>query len=213
MLTLLMNGRIDVFILLLIAIVISLSFHEFGHAWMAKQYGDRTAEMQGRLTVNPMAHIDPMGLLMVMIVGFGYAKPVPTDPRNFTSPSASAVIAFAGPAMNLLLAIVVLNGYVLAVRSGVDYLAGSGQQIFFLYFVKINLLLMVFNLIPLGPLDGHYIMSSLLPPRLSYRYDQFNHRYGSMLLMGLILLSFVGVPIFSYLMSFSEALLRFVLWV
>lgn len=213
MISLLFNGQIEVFILLLIAIVISLSFHEFGHAWMAKYYGDRTAEMMGRLTVNPVAHIDPMGLLMVMIVGFGYAKPVPTNPRNFRSPSASAMVAFAGPAMNLVLAIVVLNAYVLAARLGVDYLKGPGQQIFFLYFVRINLLLMLFNLIPIGPLDGHYIMSQLLPPRLSYKYDQFNNQYGAMLLMGLILLSFVGVPIFSYLMAFSEALMPFILWV
>lgn len=212
MLPLLLNGQIAVFILLLIAIVISLSFHEFGHAWMAKRYGDRTAEMQGRLTVNPLAHLDPMGLLMVMIVGFGYARPVPTNPRNFTSRSASAVIAFAGPGMNLLLAIVVLNAYVLAVKLGFDYLRGQGQQIFFLYFVKINLLLAVFNLIPLGPLDGHYILSHFLPPRLSYRYERLNSQYGALLLMSLILLSIVGVPIFSFLMSLTDALIPLIHW-
>ena len=89
MISLLFDGRIDLFIMLLIAIVISLSFHEFGHAWTAKYFGDNTAERMGRLTLNPVAHIDPMGLLMVAMIGFGYAKPVPTVPRNFNSPKAS----------------------------------------------------------------------------------------------------------------------------
>ena len=81
MISLLTSGEYAVFILLLIALVTSLSFHEFGHAVVAKWHGDDTAERAGRLTVNPLAHIDPMGLLMVVLIGIGYAKPVPTDPR------------------------------------------------------------------------------------------------------------------------------------
>jgi Zn-dependent protease len=89
MLNLLLGGQVALFTLIVIALVISLSFHEFGHAAMAKAFGDDTAERMGRLTINPMAHIDPMGLVMVVFVGFGWAKPVPTNPRKFTSPSAS----------------------------------------------------------------------------------------------------------------------------
>ena len=87
MIQLLYQGQYVLFLLILVALVISLSFHEFGHAYVAKRFGDDTAERAGRLTINPLAHIDPMGLLMVVFVGFGYAKPVPTNPRNFTSVS------------------------------------------------------------------------------------------------------------------------------
>ena len=92
MLHLVQQGNWALFLIILAALIVSLSFHEFGHAWVAKQFGDDTAERAGRLTINPWAHIDVMGLLMVIIVGFGYAKPVPTDPRQFTS--RYAVIIF-----------------------------------------------------------------------------------------------------------------------
>jgi len=97
------------FSIILGAILLSLSFHEFGHAWVAKRFGDDTAQRAGRLTLNPISHIDPMGLMMVVFVGFGWAKPVPTDPRNFTSRYADMLVAAAGPAMNLLLAVIVVN--------------------------------------------------------------------------------------------------------
>ena len=85
MIALLIDGQVLLFAVLLVTIIISLSFHEFGHAWSAKYYGDNTAESLGRLTLNPVSHIDPTGLLMIILVGFGWAKPVPTNPRNFNS--------------------------------------------------------------------------------------------------------------------------------
>jgi len=85
MLNLLQQGQYQIFALLLVTIVLSLSFHEYAHAASAKYFGDRTAEQQGRLTINPLVHIDPMGLLMIALIGFGWAKPVPTTPRNFNS--------------------------------------------------------------------------------------------------------------------------------
>ena len=91
MISMLYNGQIALFLLIVSALVISLSFHEWGHAFAAKMFGDDTAQRAGRLTLNPLAHIDPMGLLMVVIVGFGWAKPVPTNPRNFTSRWADLV--------------------------------------------------------------------------------------------------------------------------
>ena len=104
MIVLIQQGEVLLFALLLVALILSLTFHEFGHAFVAKLYGDRTAERAGRLTLNPLAHIDLMGLAMVVLVGFGYAKPVPTDPRNFRSKRADLWVAAACPAMNLLLA-------------------------------------------------------------------------------------------------------------
>ncbi len=112
MLSLLMQGQFAVFLLLLIALVLSLSFHEFGHALVAKWFGDDTAERAGRLTLNPASHIDPIGLAMVALIGIGYAKPVPTDPRNYRRASADLWVALAGPVMNLLLAVVTWNIFV-----------------------------------------------------------------------------------------------------
>ena len=105
-----------------------------------------------------MAHIDPVGLLMVVLVGFGYAKPVPPDPRKFTSRYADLLVSAAGPAMNLLLAVVAINGYFLMIEF--EWLSGSqaGPRVFCLYFTVLNLLLMLFNLLPIGALDGHYIL-------------------------------------------------------
>ena len=171
MIGLLAGGQYAVFALLLIALVISLSFHEFGHAAVAKLHGDDTAQRAGRLTVNPLAHIDPLGLLMVVLVGFGYAKPVPTDPRNFRSRTSDLWVAAAGPFMNFLLALVTWNFYLLLRAGGWD---SPGGELFFALLAQINLLLMVFNLIPLGPLDGHYILPHFLPAHLARRYRMFN---------------------------------------
>ncbi|MDE0421721.1 MAG: site-2 protease family protein [Gammaproteobacteria bacterium] len=151
MITLVFQGQIVLFVILLIALVLSLSCHEFGHAYVAKLSGDNTAERAGRLTLNPVAHIDPMGLVMVVLVGFGYAKPVPTDPRNFRSKSADLWVAAAGPGMNLILAVVAWNFYLSMRIAGVDFFSGMNVRIFFELLVQVNLLLMVFNLIPLGP--------------------------------------------------------------
>ncbi len=213
MLYLLYRGEYELFILLLIALIVSLTFHEFGHAWSAKQFGDDTAERAGRLTLNPVAHIDPMGLIMVMMVGFGYAKPVPTNPRNFNSPWASPAVAFAGPGMNLLLAVITVNLYVLGLKSGIAFLAQPGPQFFFPFLVKINLLLMLFNLIPLGALDGHYILAHFLPRDVSYKYLRFNYQYGNMVLFSLIVLSVLGLPIFRVLMNLAGSILPFLVFV
>ena len=132
MINLLFQGQVELFILILIAIIISLSFHEFGHAWAAKKFGDNTAERMGRLTLNPIAHIDPMGLLMVATIGFGYAKPVPTNPRNFNSYYASAWISAAGPGMNLLLAFITINLLVLAQNMGGSIYCRKGRSGFYL---------------------------------------------------------------------------------
>ncbi|MDP7218259.1 MAG: site-2 protease family protein [Arenicellales bacterium] len=209
MIQLLYQGQWFLFCVILSALVVSLSCHEFGHAWVARRCGDNTAQRAGRLTLNPLAHIDPMGLLMVMIVGFGYAKPVPTDPRRFTSRYAELLVAAAGPAMNFVLALVAVNIYLQGLRFGwygpFDVLPQS-----LVFVARINLLLMVFNLLPIGALDGHYILPYFLPRGLSQRYRYFNARYGNLVLLALIGLAVLGVPVLAGVWRVSDALLPMV---
>ncbi|MBI18785.1 MAG: site-2 protease family protein [Proteobacteria bacterium] len=209
MIQLLYQGQWFLFCVILSALVVSLSCHEFGHAWVARRCGDNTAQRAGRLTLNPLAHIDPMGLLMVMIVGFGYAKPVPTDPRRFTSRYAELLVAAAGPAMNFVLAFVAVNIYLQGLRFGwygpFDVLPQS-----LVFVARINLLLMVFNLLPIGALDGHYILPYFLPRGLSQRYRYFNARYGNLVLLALIGLAVLGVPVLAGVWRVSDALLPMV---
>jgi Zn-dependent protease len=209
MLQLLYQGHIALFALIIFVIVFSLTFHEFGHAFAAKFYGDDTAERLGRLTLNPLPHIDPFGLLMVVMIGFGFAKPVPVTPGNFTRPWASAVVAAAGPFMNLVLAFIAINLWVLGESGAVSLLHGVGQRELLSYMALINAALMLFNLLPVGPLDGHYIMSYLLPRKLGQMYDMLNARFGVMLFMGLIVLSILGVPVFTYVRSAAMAMLSY----
>ena len=210
MLQLLYSQQYALFVLIIVTLVISLTFHEFAHAASAKLLGDDTAQRLGRLNINPIAHIDPMGLLMVVLVGFGYAKPVPTNPNNYVGKWAkwgTPLVAAAGPAMNLLLAFITINVYFAGVNSGNTWFTQPGPETFFFFLASINLLLMLFNLIPLGPLDGHYILGHFLPGKLSGIYLEYNRRYGHFLFLGLILLSILGVPIFSKLLSTAYAIL------
>lgn len=213
MLQLLLNGNIPLFVLILTALVVSLSFHEFGHAYAAKLFGDDTAERLGRLTINPIKHIDPMGLLMVILIGFGYAKPVPTDPRKFNSMWAQLIIAAAGPLANLIIAIIAWNLWRYGVQAGWQSFHSDSATQFFYILVLVNMLLMVFNLIPIGPLDGHYILPYFLPRKVATVYRELNARYGHFLLLGLVLLSIAGVPIFNYVREVGMKLLPYITFV
>ena len=210
MITLLLQQRYELFILIILALVISLTFHEYGHGRVAKWFGDNTAEQAGRLTLNPVAHIDPIGLLMVIFIGFGYAKPVPTNPANYRSRWAVLLVAAAGPGMNLLVAIIAINLYIAGLYAGVGFLQGPGPEFFFTYLALINMLLMLFNLLPIGPLDGHYILPYFLPRHLAIRYLQLNHQYGVYALFALIGLNFIGVPIFEYVWKTGEFMLSLI---
>jgi len=205
----LLDGQYQIFIVLLTAIIISLSFHEFGHAWTAKKYGDNTAERMGRLTLNPMAHIDPMGLMMVVFIGFGFAKPVPTDPRNFNSYYASGWISAAGPLMNLLLAFICINLLAASYSYDITYLQQPGPHLFLQSMAFFNMLLMLFNLLPIGPLDGHYILPYFLSKQNAYHYSRWNAQYGSWFLMGFVILSFMGVPVFSVLINLGISMAQY----
>jgi Zn-dependent protease len=149
-----------------IVLVVAFSVHEFAHAWTALQLGDPTAKNAGRLTLNPRRHLDVLGSIMVLAVGFGWAKPVPVDPYNLRNgPKAGmAVVAAAGPLSNLVLAIiaaVVLNLGVIEINYTSNILP-SPQQII-TTFVWLNVALVIFNLLPVAPLDGFRVVAGLLP--------------------------------------------------
>ncbi|WP_101697788.1 site-2 protease family protein [Clostridium minihomine] len=176
----------------LVIIFCVLPLHELAHAWTAKKLGDNTALYQGRLTINPLASIDPLGSLAILLFGFGWARPVPVEPRNFKNPKRDmAITAAAGPISNVLAALVgaLLLNLFYVFSSGVPYSIAIGIVVFFQYYIAINVMLAVFNLIPLPPLDGSRIVGAFLSDRALYRYYQ-NQRT---IMMILILLLFMGV--------------------
>ena len=166
----------------------ALSFHEFAHAWMASRCGDDTAARMGRLTLNPMAHLDVMGSLMILFVGFGWAKPVPVDSRYLREPRLDMMkIAAAGPVSNLMLAFIA--GMVLRLLIGTEFLT-EHIIVLLLYFTRINIALAVFNMIPVAPLDGSQIFSGWLMktnPQLAWKIQS----YGPQVLFGLILFGYI----------------------
>ena len=167
----------------------ALSFHEFAHAWMASKCGDNTAARMGRLTLNPMAHLDVMGSLMILFVGFGWAKPVPVDSRNLRDPRKDMMkVAAAGPLSNLLLAM--LAGMAWRLLGGINFLLDTNFPVLIFYFTQINIALAVFNLIPVSPLDGSQIFSGYLMktnPELALKIQS----YGPQVLFALILFGYV----------------------
>ena len=173
----------EVLVLLIPVLLFALVFHEFSHAWVANKLGDPTARYAGRLTLNPMAHLDPIGGLMILFVGFGWAKPVPVDIRYLSNPRVDMMkIAFAGPASNLLLAFI--GGTIL--RLG--FVHGT-MAMMIMFFTQINIMLAVFNMIPIAPLDGSQIFSGLLI-RTNPELVRNLQIYGPRILMGAILIGY-----------------------
>jgi Zn-dependent protease len=182
-----------------IVLVIAFTIHEFAHAWTADRFGDETPRYNGRLTLNPISHLDPMGSLMLLVAGFGWAKPVPVNPYALgrRSPSAYMWVSLAGPLSNFLMAILAAIPF----RAGLVSVSQAQYDVYFRAnqilpsvpqimweFIAINLLLMLFNLIPLAPLDGEKIASYFFPPSWSRVLDSIRP-YGPMILIGVI---FVG---------------------
>ena len=170
----------EVLVLLIPVLLFALVFHEFSHGWVANKLGDPTAKYAGRLTLNPIAHLDVMGSLMILFVGFGWAKPVPVDSRYLANPRTDMMkIAFAGPASNLLLAFIA--GLFIRFTGNLGSLSTM-----LMMFTQINIMLAVFNMIPIPPLDGSQIFSGLMirkNPDLVVKLQI----YGPQILMGLIL--------------------------
>jgi Zn-dependent protease len=180
--------------------VISATVHEFAHAWVAYKLGDPTAKAEGRLTLNPIAHIDPIGFLFMIFARIGWAKPVPVDINNFEKPMVGQFLtAIAGPVSNLILMIsaaLILKIITLFVPN--DTVAFAALYTFFSVFIVLNLSLAFFNLIPIPPLDGGNIVEAILP-------EDFRDQWRSIAkYMPIVLLAFVipGSPLFAIFSSF-----------
>ena len=202
-----MDAQTLVFVMtVLIAMVFSLSVHEAAHAWMAKVRGDDTAESMGRLTLNPVPHIDPIGTVIMPAIAsalspgalFGWAKPVPVDLRNVKNPRwDNVLISAAGPVSNLILCAICL--VLLAIHE--VYLASIiTESNFFFPLIKllqvmagINAILAFFNLIPLPPLDGAAVLSGFLPERMAEAYDNIVRPYGMFILIGLLFSGYLSI--------------------
>ena len=184
---------IQTLLIWVIPVLFAITVHETAHGWVASKLGDHTARMMGRLTLNPIKHIDPVGTILVPALLylssagflFGWAKPVPINFSALRSPKKDMLwVALAGPGVNLLMAIGWLIIVAIANTLNIPFLVLMGGAGIF-----VNLLLAIFNLLPIPPLDGGRVISSLLPGRLSYQYDQLEP-YGLFILVGLL---FLGV--------------------
>ena len=177
------------FIAFIIAILLGITVHEFMHAYAATRLGDDTARLMGRLSLNPMAHLDPFGTLLIVLAGFGYGKPVPFNESRLRAALGVSAVALAGPLANIVLAFVCA----LPLRfGGVDPLGGVYTEVLS-QIVLWNCVLAVFNLIPIPPLDGANVVYGLLPPQQKYTWRSFQ-QYGPILLL---LLLFFGARILS----------------
>jgi len=198
----------------ILPVVFAITVHETAHGWVAKKYGDNTAFSLGRLTLNPIKHIDPLGTIIIpgllLLTGtgfiFGWAKPVPVEIRNFKKPLHDmAIVALAGPVSNLLMA----TGWALLARAGVMIGASAENISLPLIYtgiagISINLVLALINLLPIPPLDGSRILTGILPHRLAWRYNQLE-RYGFIILLILLYTKILNV-ILEYPMYFAQNL-------
>lgn len=172
-------------IYLIPAILLALSFHEWAHAFAAYKLGDPTAMASGRMTLNPLRHIDPIGLLFLLLLRFGWAKPVPVNPRNFEKPRRDEIIvSLAGVITNFILAFITLGIQLLCV-----YKFNFTNEIlmrFLSVFYSLNVGLGVFNLIPIYPLDGFHVLECLLIRKIGPNFFNWMERYGSLILIALV---------------------------
>lgn len=190
---------VKILVLLIPVILFALTIHELAHGWVAYRLGDPTAKYAGRLTLNPISHLDPIGTLMLFLVHFGWAKPVPVDPSYFKDPKRGMLlVALAGPGANMVLAF--LSGLVIRYMNANPgpFITGAlGPSFVTMIFLslQINLALAIFNLLPIPPLDGSKVLYGLLPSE--YNHIIYNlERYGPGVLFGLVFLGMVtGVSI------------------
>jgi Zn-dependent protease len=179
----------DGFVGFVIAIVLGITVHEFTHAYVANRLGDDTARLMGRLSLNPMAHLDPFGTLLIVLAGFGYGKPVPFNESRIREAFGVSAVALAGPFANVVLAAICA----LPLRFGGAELLGGAYQVILEQIVLWNCVLAVFNLIPIPPLDGSNVVYGLLPPQQRFTWRSYQ-QYGPILLL---LLLFFGARILS----------------
>ena len=185
------------------ALLVALTVHEYAHARAALAFGDYTAKAAGRVTLNPLPHLDPFGLLMLWLAGFGWAKPVPINPYNFRNGRMGVIlVSLAGVAANfaVALAAALLINYLVVAHITQYELMRVLQQM-----IRLNLALAVFNLIPLPPLDGAQVISSLLPPKYAYNYEKIAP-YGPFILMGLVIAGFIGYVVSPFYIALASTI-------
>ncbi len=205
---LVMNMCVRVF-----AIFCVLPVHEFAHAFVASKLGDNTAKYQGRLTLNPLAHIDPIGALMIILVGFGYAKAVPVNIRNFKADKRKqnmALVSLAGPLSNIILAVIFSFFYVLTDLKFTASTLATALGLFFYYGSSINISLAVFNLLPIPPLDGSKILVAVLPNRVYFKLMQYE-RYIVLVVFVLLFTGVLTVPLSWFSSLLQNLIFRIVL--
>ncbi|MEK4669472.1 site-2 protease family protein [Niallia sp. FSL R7-0271] len=188
---------------IIISIIIAFTVHEFAHAYVAYKFGDPTAQKQGRLTFNPIAHIDPIGAIFILIAGFGWARPVPVNRHYFKRPKlAGVLVSFAGPFSNLILAFIGYAGVSILYRLGVPTGTAFDLYPFLSIFVSINLMLFAFNLLPLPPLDGYRIIEDLVNSRVRSILSKYEV-YGSILFIVLLVTGLSDQTISPWINSIS----------
>jgi Zn-dependent protease len=196
-------------------IIIGLTVHEFCHAWVAQLCGDTTAREEGRVTLNPLKHIDPMGFILLLAVGFGWAKPVQFNEQNLRNPRTDIMkIAVAGPLSNALIAMILSVVFVIMIKFIPLYSGGTSSIVYEVldYAISINWSLFVFNLIPLPPLDGSHLLLNQFRKHPSV-YNAL-YKYGSFVLFGLVIGSLVTkidlLPIWPVIKFFAQGFLHLI---
>ena len=188
-------------------ILLSLSLHESMHAYAAYKMGDPTARNFGRVTLNPLKHLDPIGFAAMLLVGFGWAKPCPVNARNFENPrKGMALTALAGPVSNLLLAVIfaifasltLFISSLITITTEAAFLTIYYTYIFFYYGVFLNVSLAIFNLLPVPPLDGSRILGLLLPPKMYFSYMRYERYIGIAFMVAVIVLGRMGISVISW---------------
>lgn len=177
-------------------IIIAMVIHEWAHARVAYGLGDYTPKMMGRLTLNPTAHIDPFGLLLLLIAHFGWAKPVQINPYNFSNPKRDDIlVSLAGPGANFVMAFITL--VFMAIMAKIEYPMTDGMYMVFTSIMIININFGIFNLLPIPPLDGSHVLRQLLPDELAEKYDQLQ-QYNMIILIIILMtpvVSWILIPI------------------
>lgn len=193
-------------------IVIAMVIHEYSHARVADLLGDYTPRLQGRLTLNPAAHVDPIGLLMLFIVHFGWAKPVQINPYNLQNPRRDDIlISLAGPASNLIVSFVALIIFTLMIKF--DFPISEGVLVVFKLIIIYNINFAIFNMLPIPPLDGSHILRNLLPYELARQFENLE-RYSLIFMIIIIatpVLSYVFVPIQRFIFGIMNSIVGLIL--
>ncbi|MEM1502739.1 site-2 protease family protein [Domibacillus sp. 8LH] len=186
----------------IVSLLVAFTVHEFAHAYTAYKFGDDTAKNQGRLTLNPVHHLDPIGTIFILIAGFGWARPVPVNRRHFKNPKlAGVLVSLAGPLSNFLIAFIAMG-----ILYGVG--ANANEFVFQLLYMMmyLNVLLFVFNLLPFPPLDGYRILEDLAPANLRVKMTQYE-QYGVLLFLILVITPLGDYTVSPFLSQLTSAVL------